>query len=139
MKHVSSFHGAVTSLLTRQGYDSSVILDACNAYRGSIKALEADVTSETKLAGKVTAKGDDKRTLAFKDKEITKASKVSYAAPGALLALSDELKRVTERHGATVTLESFPYEIAAWIDRDSFRMVQGPEEAPKSKAGKVAA
>lgn len=121
MKHVEMFHGAVTRLLTKQGLDSKLVLDACNAWRGSIKASESEVTSEVKLAGRVNKSGDDKRVLNLTDKETTKAKKAGYTAPGALLALSDELKRVTERHGATIELTEFPVDIVDWLARDTFK------------------
>lgn len=122
MKHINSFHGSITALLTRLGLDSKEVLNACNAYRGAVKASEApEVTSETKLTGRINKNGDDKRTLSFTDKEKTVAKKVSYSAPGALIALSDELRRVTEKHGATIVLEEFPAEIADWLNRDTFK------------------
>lgn len=134
MKHISSFHGSVTALLVKLGYDSSAVLQACNAWRGSIKAENEETKSEVKLSGKVNANGDDKRKLSAIDRTVGKAKDIVYSAAGGLIALSDELRRVTERHGATVVLTEFPEAIADWLDRDTFRPLQGPAEKPAEKA-----
>lgn len=130
MKHIQSFNGAVTSLLSRLGYDSKAVLAACNAWRGGVKAGEEKATGETKLVGAITSKGQDNRTLTVRDSVKTVAKKLSYSAPGALIALSDALTALTDRHGVRLELAEFPPEIAEWLDRDSFRPVQGPAEKP---------
>ena len=137
MKHVQSFHGSVTALLTRLGYDSAAVLAACNAWRGSIKSGTEEAKSEVKLAGRINAKGDDKRTLSATDKVTVKAKGIGFNAAGGLLALSDELRRVTEKHGATIVLTEFSEEIADWLDRETFRLVQGPAEKPAEKSETV--
>ena len=135
MKHVQSFHGSVTALLTKQGYDSVAVLAACNAWRGSIKSGEETAKSEVKLSGQITAKGIDNRKLSATDKITVKAKEIGYTAAGALLALSDDCRRMTEKHGATMVLTGFPETVEEWLDRDTFRPVQGPAE--KSKAETV--
>jgi len=129
MKHVESFHGAVTACLVSMGLDSSKVLAACNAWRGSVLADSAETKTEAKLSGKVTTKGD-KRRLAIHDRTTEKAKDLRYAAAGALLALSDELRKLTERHGARVTLEALPEEIVDWVSRDTFRPDSAPAPVP---------
>jgi hypothetical protein len=117
------------------GLDSKVVLDACNAWRGSIKA-ESDrtkVTSEVKLGGRVLKDGEDKRTLAVKD-SIKETAKVGYRPEGALVSLSDALRVLSERHDASVKLIEFPPEITSWLDRDTFKVVVVADEVPVASA-----
>lgn len=134
VKHISSFHGAVTALLTKQGYDSVAVLAACNAWRGSVKPSEEEAKTKVTLSGRVNADGDDKRKLAVSDTVRSSAKKIGWTAPGALLALSDALRQLTEKHEASVILTEFSPDIADWLDRDTFRPVQGPAEKPESEA-----
>ena len=114
------------------GLDSKVVLDACNAWRGSVVADSSKTKSksEVKLGGRVLKDGEDKRNLAVHD-SIKETAKVEYSPAGALISLSDALRVLSERHDASVKLIEFPPEIADWLDRDTFRPIQGPQEAPK--------
>lgn len=133
MKHVSSFNGAVTSLLTRMGLDSTKVLAACNAWRGTIRATDSESKSTITLTGKVNKDGEDKRALTVTDRTKETAKKVGVAAPGLLLAISDECQKLTEKHGVTLQLERFPADIQEWLNRDSFRPDAKPEQASEKK------
>lgn len=133
MKHISSFHGSITAFLTRSGYRSSAVLQACNAWRGSQKGEEAKSTGKVSLSGKVTEKGKDNRKLTVTDNVTHKAEKLAYSAPGALIALSEELEKVQAKHGVSIELAQLPQEIAVWLDRPTFAMDYEPEGKPEEK------
>ena len=133
MKHVDAFHGSITRRLTEMGLDSKAVLNACNAFRGSVKADPEKTTAktETKLAGAVTTKGVDNRRLTFKDSIVEKAQteKGSVPMPGRLLAFSDALKAL-DKFGATLAVSSLDTEVEEWLETTTaFRPVQGPVPA----------
>lgn len=147
MKHVNQFNGAITRTLTKMGLDSGKVLAACNAWRGGVKAnkdadnVKIDVASETKLTGAITKKGQDNRKLTVRDTEKTAVKSLSYSAPGALLALSDALTALTDRHGITLEVTELPVDVVNWLDRETFRpeteKAKGTEKEASAKEVKA--
>lgn len=137
MKHVEAFHGSITRRLTEMGLDSRAVLNACNAFRGSIKSdpKKAKHDTETKLTGQITAKGLDNRKLTFKDSITEKAEteKGSVPAPGRLLAFSDALKAM-DKYGHSLVVTEFEPELEEWLNETvAFRPVQGPAPKPETE------
>lgn len=136
MKHIQAFHGSVTSLLVKRGLDSVAVLNACNAYRGSVKVADSDHKSVTTLSGKISAKGMDNRKLTFKDSITEKSAtgKGNVPAPGQLLAFSDWLRKGTDTFGASLEITEFPPDVEDWLSvkAQTFAPVQGCAEPAKA-------
>ena len=113
------FNGSVTLKLTAMGLDSRLVLEACNAYRGSIEANsdKTKVVSETKLTGKLTEKKDGRR-LTFNDRErySSQTDKGDVSPPGLLLAFNDAIAKLIEVHDGTVVIDDFPPAIEQWLE-----------------------
>lgn len=135
MKHVESFHPSITLALHNLGLDSKAVLNAVNAWRGSVKADPSKTKSEgtTKISGQVTSKGKDNRQIKMVDKitEKSETEKGEVPMPGRLLAFSDALKSL-DKFGNVLKVVGFEPELGEWLESTvSFRPVQGPVQAPK--------
>lgn len=127
MKHISAFNGAVTARLTNMGLNSKAVLCACNAWRGGIKG-EEETKSTTKMVGKVSKKGDG-RSLNVSDDVKLRAKKVGLCMPGMLVGISDELTKLTDSYGVSLTVAEFPAELEEWLlttEAFKFKPVESP-------------
>jgi hypothetical protein len=129
MKHVRSFNGSITSALLALGLDSVKVLEAANAWRGSVKGQSPDTKCVTKLVGKVGAKSDNRYlSLTDSEKQKAKTAKGDVPAVGRLVALSDALSEVTDKFGASIPAVTLPDDIIDWLESvESFKLapVQG--------------
>lgn len=130
MKQLETFNGAVTSCLHEMGLSSVKVLNAVNAWVGSVnigdgQADKVDVTAGAKLSGSVTKKGEDKRVITIKESE-KRTAKRSWTWQGGLYALSTACDDLVNRHGVALTVSELPQEIAKAIDRDTFKTAKAP-------------
>jgi len=127
MKELASFNGAVTAAIHNLGLNSRKVLNAVNAWVGSLEVSDApeskdkvDITAKAKVSGKVTAKGDDKRVVTITESEKRKVVR-KHCWQGALYALSTACDEMTDRHGVVLEISAFSPEIESALVRDSFR------------------
>ena len=141
MKELASFNGAVTAAIHSLGLNSRKVLNAVNAWVGSLEVSDSpeskdkvDITAKAKLSGKVTAKGDDKRVITIVESEKRKVVR-KHTWQGALYALSTACDELVERHGITLEISTFSPEIESALSRDSFRdKASAPVAAPVADA-----
>jgi len=130
MKHVKSFHGAVSAALLKMDVDAVKVLEAVNAWRGSVKG-EENTESRCKITGKVSKKGEDNRRFALTDKtkEAYKSEKGGVVPQSVILSVSDALHKITDDLGACVGEVSLPHEITWWLQKSAFALnsVQPPK------------
>ena len=124
MNKLNYFNGAVSAALTRNGYDSAKVLSAVNAVVCGIEARadKTKVTTKATLAGKVTEKAGDKRTITIRESERRQSAAIAYSPQLALYALSSACDQLTDRHGVSLEIGEFPPAVALWLSRDSFRL-----------------
>ena len=124
MNKLNCFNGAVSAALTRNGYDSAKVLSAVNAVVCGIESRsdKTKVTSKATLAGRITEKAGDRRTVTIRESERRQSEAVAYSPQLALYALSSACDQLTDRHGVSLEIGEFPLSVALWLSRDSFRL-----------------
>jgi len=124
MRKLSCFNGAVSRGLLANGYDASKVLAAVNAVICSIEPDESKtvVTAKATLAGRVTEKNGDKRTVTVTETEKRKSDKIAYSPQLALYALSTAADSLVDRHGVVFEITAFAPDVALWLNRDTFRL-----------------
>ena len=124
MNKLNCFNSAVSAALIRNGYDSAKVLSAVNAVVCGIESRsdKTKVTSKATLAGRITEKAGDKRTVTIRESEKRQSAAIAYSPQLALYALSSACDQLTDRHVVSLEIEEFPPEVETWLSRDSFRV-----------------
>lgn len=124
MNKLNYFNDAVSRALTRKGYDGNKVLSAINAVVCGIEARsdKTKVAAKATLAGKVSEKAGDRRTVTIRESERRQSEAVAYSPQLALYALSSACDALTDRHGVSLEIGEFSPEVEMWLSRDSFRV-----------------
>ena len=135
MKQLTSFNGAVTSILHSLGLSSVKVLHAVNAWVGQQNAGDdagdkVTIEAGAKLSGTVTKKGEDKRVVTIRETE-KRSVKRAWTWQGGLYALSSACDDLVNRHGVSLTVTELPAEIEKAIRRESF---MAKDSAPAESA-----